>query len=120
MVPLYSGQYKIIIYQGTCIDSSGCHEVVGSVGINEPLSPHLIIHPVPVQSGDDIVIKVINENAIQSAAISTAEGKLSDINYVITDKGLRFNTGNLNPGFYHIVLTSVNGIIMAGKFIVLE
>lgn len=112
--PTMNGNYKVIIYLNSCIDTSACVNVnsVGILNVSSAISATLF--PNPVYS--TLTIKTETDLSIKSIAILDVTGHL--VQQVLKSEGREFqiNTDFLSRGFYFIELKSTDKYVRL-KFI---
>ncbi|MCW3104122.1 MAG: hypothetical protein JWO09_2562 [Bacteroidetes bacterium] len=115
--PSASGNYKAIIQQGTCVDSTACTFVVSS-GISEPEEVKLVLYPNP--AGSFLYLSFGNNIPVKLQAIRCVDvaGKSSQVT-VIEQKDNRaaISLEGLSEGLYFVELMTEDGQIYHSKFI---
>lgn len=114
--PVTPGQYKAIIHQGNCVDSSACQTVsVITTGIEVQEIAPIQIYPVPAFSS--ITVYSTSEN-ITYARLYDVNGRLVfDSNALINLKELNITLENIKDGIYMLEITSDDKRISRKKII---
>jgi hypothetical protein len=118
--PLVSGNYKAIIYQGTCVDSTACTYVLSS-GIGEVNKGMLLLYPNP--AGSLLHLSFENNTVPRFRAIRCVDiaGRSSRVKIIEEkDSQITISLEGLNEGIYFIEAATGDGIIYRSKFVKLK
>ncbi len=102
-----AGNYKVVIYQGGCVDTSGCHYTFSTVGIEKNSGFEFNVYPNPLTDGQ---LTVTSPEEFCEINITNAEGKIilnNKFNDHMNSKTL--DISRLAEGIYNISVVSVKG-----------
>ncbi|MCH2231242.1 MAG: T9SS type A sorting domain-containing protein [Crocinitomicaceae bacterium] len=104
-VPLTSGNYSVVVTNGSCSVTSSCVFIDPFVGVDEMTSDELFIYPIPVEdvlriSGYDELLDV------KKVSVLTYDGRMMEEFNVNTNS---FDVSKLSEGIYFLVINEGNG-----------
>lgn len=116
-IPDYaSGYFKVIIYEGQCIDSSACHFASPTLGIEDQSNLYVKIFPNPVS---DHITFVSNENLCFIELISLQSSSLfyKEIPYTMS---VEIPLPSLISGVYLVKMVTCKGLISWKRIVVVN
>lgn len=113
-----SGDYKAVIYQGDCVDTSACYFVSSLNEIKENKTLFAQCSPNPVI---EQWINIKSNEIIKSVSLSTISGvKMHELEIISGKSNLRVNIGKVVNGIYLLQISGEGGKSTIKKIVVLQ
>ena len=102
LMPTKSGEYTVVVYEGSCADTADCYDVV-ILDLMEADIHKISIYPNPAED----LLFISSEEPVQSLKVYHLEGKLLMQNY----KETQISIEDLAPSIYYIEVETEKGIV---------
>jgi len=113
--PSVSGNYKAIIHQGNCTDSTSCRAVITGI-VEENLNP-MLLFPNPATSYLNMIIDK-RSSGIKSVQCIDIAGRRSQSKIVeIKSNEIKISINELNEGIYFVEVLTDSDVLYRAKFI---
>lgn len=116
--PLNAGFYRAIIYQGECVDTSGCHYMAAFNSMDEKYRFDFSVWPNPVSSDQ---LEIRSEYSIQSVELYNVNGmKVFSDQQTNRKKSFSIYTVDLSDGVYYLKVLDDHGRRGSKKIVVMR
>jgi hypothetical protein len=112
--PGISGSYAVIVSQNGCTDTSDCHTLT-LTGLSTITEPGIGVYPNPVTN--ELNLKSVIRFELAEIIISDAFGRTCLNINAMFNTDLKLDVSTLSPGFYSLVIKSVNSKEYRTKFL---
>lgn len=103
-LPTTSGSYAVIVYTGSCVDTSTCVAVTVTGISEQEMAEGLSIYPNPSDGNFTVHLQGISTNA--QVAICDLNGKELEVANTKGNKDVQFEMESLKPGIYLVKVTT--------------